>query len=88
MLSKTLLNGITNTYSNSAKATLGGEVLYPPSDEDGSMVEPDNNGKYPPAPSLHEVLKVGESLFYVYDFGDSWEHEIYCEALMVKPCCI
>jgi len=62
-----------------------GEVLYPPSDEDGSMVEPDDNGKYPPAPSLHEVLKVGESLFYVYDFGDSWEHEIYCEALMVKP---
>ncbi len=21
----------------------------------------------------------------MYDFGDSWEHEIYCEALMVKP---
>lgn len=71
-----------------------GYAIYPPKDEDGLIVEPDDNGEYPPAPPLSEVLKVGESLFYVYDFGDSWEHEIYCEALMVKPpktrlpCCI
>lgn len=37
------------------------------------------------APKLADILAVGKTLMYTYDFGDDWEHEILCEALMIKP---
>lgn len=62
-----------------------GTGLYPPADEDGGIAGPDENGEFPPAPKLAEILPVGGRLFYVYDFGDNWGHEVFCEGLMVKP---
>jgi hypothetical protein len=35
---------------------------------------------------LNEILKkVGDSLLYVYDFGDDWRHKISVEAIVASP---
>jgi hypothetical protein len=44
---------------------------------------------------VRNVLKAkGESMIYLYDFGDSWRHEVMVEAILpttasaTKPTCI
>lgn len=34
---------------------------------------------------IKEYIHVGDTFSYVYDMGDNWEHEILCEALLIKP---
>ncbi|UOO80841.1 plasmid pRiA4b ORF-3 family protein [Uruburuella testudinis] len=62
-----------------------GNVVFPPTDEYGAIKMPNEMGIYDAPPLLRDVLEVGGRLFYVYDFGDDWQHEILCEALMIKP---
>ena len=34
---------------------------------------------------VRDLIDVGDSFFYTYDMGDNWEHEILCEAVLIKP---
>lgn len=64
--------------------------IYPTNEEwdffDHSQSEAASKKRKPQRlPLMSDVLSVGEKLMYTYDFGDDWEHEILCEALLIKP---
>lgn len=55
---------------------------------------PDFERKAKNIPKIKDILEVGEAIFYTYDMGDNWEHQILCEGLLIRPkgkrlpCCI
>ena len=54
--------------------------------EIGLPAEHDWNCKTYPAweVNIDEVFQVGQVILYEYDFGDSWEHEILLEGILIR----
>lgn len=67
-------------------------IYFPKFDDEFSDIFEENDSEN--TEQISDVLAVGETIFYIYDMGDNWEHKILCEGLLIRPkgkrlpCCI